>query len=528
VELARKASAIKHPDLVQILDMGTVDGRPYFVSEYVAGQSIAATIGQSGPLDPSKVLRIARHVAEALENAWRMYNLPHHDLKPENVMLDEDGTVKVVDLGLALLAQPDALAEQIRAGHLEADPHFMAPEQAQCDKEQNYRADIYSLGALMYFMLTGVRPFENEEPIMVLHHLVNGNIANPTDLVPSVPVGLSLLVGRMMMRDPTARPSDWGSVVHHVRRLEAGGAVLARPDSYTGSVVLPPAAVAAHGVEAAPAARAGRKPAKQAFRQPRALVPAWFRLPARLLLLAWLLLLSYVLFEPITLLLPRGPQRSAPAASRGDARTETHVTGEQAEPSHGQPAVEQTARPTERPSTQPELSDLRADVADAICAGNFFQALRLTEDELRMPHSAAAVSELNEIRDIVLAVSGINSAIAAGAQGSLRRDMPLHVRGREMTVELRAMAGEKLTGYVKTRRGLAVATNEITFSMSDLDPSDMAQFLGPAGTPGQCAMKYLVYMKARNHETARTFAENCGPLSAELIRQAESGRAFGE
>ena len=161
VERARQAANIKHADLAQILDVGTTDGVSYFVMEYVAGPSLDQTVSERGVMAHGDALRIVRHVAEALETAWHMSRVAHLDLRPENVMLDEDGTVKIVDLGLSVLGVPGFLEAGIRDGALSVHPHFLSPEQARGDAGPDCRSDIYSLGAILYFMLTGQRPFRD-------------------------------------------------------------------------------------------------------------------------------------------------------------------------------------------------------------------------------------------------------------------------------------------------------------------------------------------------------------------------------
>ncbi|MBM4148608.1 MAG: hypothetical protein FJ224_06155 [Lentisphaerae bacterium] len=526
VALARTASSIKHPDLVQLLDMGKHEGTYYFVSEYVAGETMAETVDASGPLEPFKALRIARHVSEALENAWRTYNMPHRGIKPENVMLDEDGTVKVVDLGLSLFAHPELLSEQIRSGELKAAPHFMSPEQARCDPDQDFRSDIYSLGALMYFMLTGRRPFEDCDPIVVLHKHVDGRLENPQDLNPSVGPGLAAFIARAMAKHPSGRPSDWASFIHMVRRLEAGGVIVHKTDPYADSTVLPPSRTPLANPARQPAATTSRRTAP---RVPRTEAPAWLRRSAWLLLAAWLVFLAFALLEPAGLLMPARFRPPAPEYGASSFSAATAPAPHPAAPDTSAAVTTQLpASPARAQGPAPELANLCADVADALCRADFEQAMNMALEESRLPLGPRAAAELGEVREIIATVSRMGELIREGARANFNKTIPLRIRGVPHAVTLRAMAGDRLNATSLERRGLLVATNDISFNLAEVHPADLGTLLGPANTPALCTAKFLLLLKAGDHEAALTYAQNCGPLSQALEQQAESGRRFGE
>ena len=540
---ARQAANIKHADLVQLLDVGATSDLSYFVMEYVAGPTLDQTVAERGAIAHGDALRIVRHVAEALETAWHVSRVAHLDLRPENLMLDEDGTVKVVDLGLSVLGVPGFLDACIRAGTVSVHPHFLSPEQARGDDALDCRSDIYSLGAVLYFMLTGQRPFgDTVEPVVVLHRIAGGILPNPRDVNPSVPTGVAALIARMMKKDPGERFSNWTTVIHHVRRLEKGGVTVAKPQVYENSAILPPTGDVPGGGEGAPEEDSPRRVAvprrrtttaagKPARPGPRRLS---LRKPAFLLLAAWLAYLAYHVFWPVSLVLPARLMPTRGAGPRGGERTGGGITREASSAwasryggRQGPDGVAYGPRAPRAP-TAPELRELRTDVADALCAARFDAAMTLVEEDLALPHTDRAQAELGEIADIVEEVSAMDELIRAGARARLEEELTLRVHGRQQTLQLRAMAGDRLNAVVTTRRGFTVQTNDLTFTFADIHPSDLGILLGAANTPGRCTIKFLLCLQGRDYAKARMFAENCGPLAEALAAQADARRIFGE
>lgn len=522
---ASQASRIKHPDVVHFFDVGEQDGTHYFITEYIGGSSVAELVKQAGPLAQQRALTIARHVAEALESAWHMFNISHHAVRPENIMLDEDGTVKVADLGLSLLANPEALAVQIRSGDIQFSPHYMSPEQARCDARQDYRSDIYSLGASLYYMVTGIAPFQDQEPVMALQKHVDGQLPNPRDVNPSISPGLAVLITRMMMKSPDDRYANWAEVIRDVRNLEAGGMLVQKAESYAGSTIRLPQT-------ASPAGKGTR--GTRSRHRPRPL-PARFRVPAWLVLIAWLLFLAYRVLDPVTLLFTS--EGSAPKARRHrppqdpSVRTTSLFDPDDRTQRHGQ------ALPGHRTylaydgtlgTTTPELGDVRSRVADAICGAQFVEALKLVEDKLAAVSDAPSTKELQTMRRTVLEASRMKQLIRNGASSRVDQEVVLRIKGKLLPVTLRATAGDRINATVVDAAGAKPVTNSVTFNISDLEPAERGKLLGPANTPGRCTIKFLLNLQGRDFETARIFAENCGPLAEAFMAQAEAHRTFGQ
>src|SRR3954469_17117773 len=160
---ARALARLSHPNIVAIHDFGQASGLYYFIMEYVSGASLRQTI-QGGKLTADAALAIIPQICEALQYAHDE-GIVHRDIKPDNILLDAKGRVKIADFGLSkLLAQDSADLLLTQTHHVMGTPAYMAPEQQKSSAAVDHRADIYSLGVVFYEMLTGERPVGRFEP----------------------------------------------------------------------------------------------------------------------------------------------------------------------------------------------------------------------------------------------------------------------------------------------------------------------------------------------------------------------------
>ncbi len=230
---AQAASRLNHPNCVQIIDFGSLpDGALYIAMEFIAGIDLADLIEREYPIDHLRVVRIAKQICIALDEA-HANGVLHRDLKPENIMLEDRRNspdhVKVVDFGIAKLdeANPGSRrAFQTRAGIVCGTPEYMSPEQARGEK-LDARSDIYALGVLLYHVVTDRLPFEGQNPIeTVTMHLTEVPVP-PQQHRPDLPEPFAALILTMLAKNREHRPSSAMDVHAELERIERELLILA-------------------------------------------------------------------------------------------------------------------------------------------------------------------------------------------------------------------------------------------------------------------------------------------------------------
>lgn len=205
---ARIAAALKTPDVVAVLDAGIdeVSNAPYIVMEYIDGESLEEVLAD-GPLPERAVLGIARRVAAVLCAAEKL-GIVHRDIKPANIMLTSSGDIKLADLGIAKAGNVSSTDTIAGSNMLLGTPNYSSPEQLRSSHAVDIRADIYSLGATMYHMLTGVRPFAAD----TVFNTIAGVLEKSVEPISSFKVDVSAptrnLVAQMMSKEPSFRPAS--------------------------------------------------------------------------------------------------------------------------------------------------------------------------------------------------------------------------------------------------------------------------------------------------------------------------------
>ena len=214
---ARSAARLSHPHVVAVFDQGEDDGSMFLAMEYVPGQTLREVMQAEGPLTPRAALDIMDPVLQALSAAHRA-GIIHRDVKPENVILREDGTVKVADFGLARAVTTQTTTAQ--TGMLLGTVAYLSPEQVERGIA-DARSDVYAAGLILFEMLTGTKAFTGDSPIHVAYQHVHGSIPAPSSRVESVPSELDTLVALATARDPDQRPADAGEFLSEVRKARA-------------------------------------------------------------------------------------------------------------------------------------------------------------------------------------------------------------------------------------------------------------------------------------------------------------------
>ena len=234
---ARAASALNHPNVCTIHDIGAHEGQPFIVMEFLEGRTLLNVI-QDGPLQTDQLLDFGIQIAEALDAAHKK-GITHRDIKPANVFVTDDSGIKLLDFGLAKLAQAPNSAQVptnlTAAGIAVGTPYYMAPEQL-LDKEQDARSDIFSFGVLLYEMATGTLPFTGQDLKVVFYNILNSAPASN----PELPGELERLIHKALEKERGVRyqtAADMGSDLKRLKRDTPGESTVGAP----AAAALPPA-----------------------------------------------------------------------------------------------------------------------------------------------------------------------------------------------------------------------------------------------------------------------------------------------
>ena len=218
---AKAAAGLNQQNLVSIYDWGEVDGTYYIAMEYVEGETLKDLIRRRGRLSGNESVGLALQLLAAVDFAHRS-GIVHRDIKPQNVMLDRAGTVKVMDFGIAR-AGDSGMTE---AGSILGTAQYLAPEQAK-GYPVDERSDLYSVGVVLYEMLTGTVPFKGDSAVTVALKHVNELPREPSELVPGMPYALNQIVLKAMAKDPAHRYQSASEFARDLRAAKEGGPVQA-------------------------------------------------------------------------------------------------------------------------------------------------------------------------------------------------------------------------------------------------------------------------------------------------------------
>lgn len=212
---AQAAARLSHPNIVNIYDVGRDDDSYYIVMEYISGETLKDRILREGPLPVEATVRVALEIAEALEHAHQN-NIVHCDIKPHNILMTRSGRVKVTDFGIARAVTS---ATMTQTGTIIGSVHYFSPEQAK-GGAVSAKSDIYSLGAVMYEMLTGVVPFTGETPISIAIKHLQDDPKPLREVNPAVPPILEALVLKAMAKNPEQRFTDVAAMIADLRSAQ--------------------------------------------------------------------------------------------------------------------------------------------------------------------------------------------------------------------------------------------------------------------------------------------------------------------
>ena len=215
---AQSAAALSHPNIVSIFDRGEAeDGTYYIAMEYLSGGTLKDRILKRGALPARTAAAVALQIAEALRAAHDR-DVVHRDIKPHNILITGTGDVKVTDFGIARAASSSTMT---RTGHILGTAHYISPEQAM-GEPVGPASDLYSLGIVLYEMLTGELPFDADTPLGIAMKHVNGHLRPPQAVNPAVPDGINAVTVRLLAKHPEDRYATDAELIEDLERVVAG------------------------------------------------------------------------------------------------------------------------------------------------------------------------------------------------------------------------------------------------------------------------------------------------------------------
>src|SRR5438552_1491013 len=222
----KAAARLSHNNIVQAIDVGTTpDNLHYFVMEYVEGKTLydimqPPPVGEGRTFSEAEALDITIQMAEALDHAHQR-GLIHRDVKPKNIQLTKGGVAKFTELGLAR-ATDDKHAAESEAGKAYGTPYYISPEQIRGDVDIDFRADIYSLGATMYHLVTGQPPFDGETPSAVMHKHLKQPLTPPDHINTGLSAGIGEIIEVAMAKNRDERYHSTGDMLEDLQAVRRG------------------------------------------------------------------------------------------------------------------------------------------------------------------------------------------------------------------------------------------------------------------------------------------------------------------
>ena len=516
---ARAVAALKHPGLVPAYDVGEHDGTVYFAMEFVHGQTLGDKLRRDGKLGQKQALTIARQLADALLYARDSASIIHRDIKPDNIIIEPDGTTRLTDLGLASIVGDKETPATGSECELAGTPNYMAPEQAQGAHDIDFHADMYALGATLYHMVTGQLPFEGLSANDTLTAQITKTIPNPRSLNPAVTPGCAGLIRRLMMKHPADRYASWKACVKDLRKAEE--AKLVTVSGKGDSTIAPPPPMAKAGTSAA----AKRAVQTNAAHKP---INTTARLFLNLALLGWWGWMGYQLLD-----LPPRPQlqrhtRAAPAPTptRTMGITAPPVIGEptpapmalpDAAPTSYHPPVVEPTRPTQ-PAAIPtasiptaglsagQVAALGADIIQQILA----QDPAAASQRLIEASSGAEPGQLDALKQLVRTASNVDKAVLGAFRAAIGKTNTLQHNGRRLTIVVKSVRGQQIAADMIVSGGNPPQKRLIEFGLSQVDPKEQSRWLATSASPDAAVTRCLLLMRSGDYMAAQELAKACG------------------
>ena len=542
---AHAVAKLKSRHIIQVIDIGEYADTIYLVMEYADGCPVRQLLDAGRPLALKQAFGIAIPVASALSEAWEAEKIIHRDIKPDNIILDKRGEVKIADLGLAGFVDKRGHLIGEEPGLIAGTPNYMSPEQAAGSNAMNFATDMYSLGAVLYHMLTGRMPFHDLSTQDVIRAQIEDQIQHPRELNPRLSLAGAQVIARLMMKAPEQRYPDWKSAIADFQKVLDGSPVAVKPlDGGAASTIAARSDTRlrlqkpTRDTDATTSAVNNRTtPAEP---ENAAVTPNWVKYPPIALLaffLAWLFTAllwvpwrdSKVPGKPVAPVLPATSRPPITAPAQEPDNDWLNPTPDPVPESREQrtpdiatdtPPVATTPSDTE---SQQLLGILKNSIVHVATASGFADAAALLEQQRNEPTLAEAKAQLDELARFLAPENRPQSLIAAQFRQSIGQDTFIHVGNRRVDFRVEAVNAGVVHTIVKTPPGSNVADYPAELRIDVLEPAEQRRWIGTADTPEKTFSAAILELTSGNGAAALALADNCGPF-ADAIRQSAGKR----
>jgi len=531
---ARAVALLKSRHVIQVFDVGRLADTAYIVMEFVDGENLARHLARTGKMTPREALQIVAAVADALADAWESQGLIHRDIKPENIIIENDGSIKLADLGLARQIDP----KNTTTDNLEiaGTPNYMSPEQATGDPDISFPADMYSLAATLYHMLTGRIPFEGMPVETILEAQVYQQLPWPQDLDPHIPLSCCQMIARMMMKNPQDRYPDWRRVYDDAVKLADGRVLMIKvPASSMSTVATPGHTIGGERkqIRVKKTAQITKPSAPPNPKPDRPPLPAWLSKTLHLARLGVIILLLWnLLLQPI--------QRAFQSTIAAPATAPAAITGpglsQQVDVPAALPTMDQPVTPTGEYTWQDEQVDavdryaqepsatvdpaqaVKQAILEHLVLQQYNEACQYWEQQgasLQDGDLQAGMARLlaPEHQPGVLIQAVLN-------RWSGRR-IDLETAGNRVTLQLEQVQGDRVEALQRVESGASTIMRPYAFNISKLPPAEQIRLLENSSSLQREQAIGLVALQGGDYQKALEMAPHMGPLQENVVAFAQ-------
>ena len=390
---AQAAASLDHPNIVQVYEIGEDKGLVFFSMQFIEGDTLQHRIELDGSVPVDDALDIARSTAEALSHAWNQGQIIHRDIKPDNIMLTPEGSVKVADLGLAKSVDGDDTITQTQEAGV-GTPLYMAPEQARGKKDIDFRSDIYSLGITFYQSITGECPFSGETPLAVMMSHAEQPLPDASEYE-DVPQSINSLLQKMCAKKPEDRFQGYSELITAIDETKSGSAIQAVPVA---------AAVAPAAAQRIGRTSASRRRLERARRK-SSMTPFLAGLATCVLVVGVIAYTKQDVLRDVIFGLENQPEdqsKTRVSKQKKNQPTAPAVASTRQKGAPATPSSEQTKiKPKQTPEKDP-LADIRKEIPNLLESGDYSKAIGMLDSASRKELSKEATDSINSLKSQVM------------------------------------------------------------------------------------------------------------------------------